>query len=68
MILSIQACATGYKSDGFVGGYSETQLDENVFKVAFRGNGYTRQDRAADFTLLRSAELALKSGYSYFAN
>jgi hypothetical protein len=66
MILSIQACATGYKSDGFVGGYSETQLDENVFKVAFRGNGYTRQDRAADFTLLRSAELALKSGYSYF--
>lgn len=62
----VQGCATGYHSSGFSGGYSETQLDENVFKISFRGNGYTGRERVADFTLLRSAELALENGYKYF--
>ena len=62
----LQGCATGYKSGGFFGGYSETQLDENIFKVTFKGNEHTSKERAADFTLLRSAELALRSGYKYF--
>ena len=62
----LSGCATTYQSSGFSGGYSETQLDENVFKVAFRGNGYTGRERVADFTLLRSAELSLQNGYKYF--
>jgi hypothetical protein len=48
------------------GGFSETQLDVNVFRVQFNGNGYTSGERAADFTLLRSAELARQHGYRYF--
>ncbi|MCW8933437.1 MAG: hypothetical protein OQK98_01815 [Gammaproteobacteria bacterium] len=63
----LQGCATSYQKTGFSGGYSETQLDENVFKVSFRGNGYTGRERVADFTLLRSSELTLKNGYKYFA-
>lgn len=35
--LFIQGCATSYHKYGFGGGYSETQLDENVFNVSFRG-------------------------------
>ena len=62
----LSGCATTYQSSGFSGGYSETQLDENVFKVAFRGNGYTGREKVADFTLLRSAELSLQNGYKYF--
>lgn len=62
----IQGCSTPYKHSGFRGGYSEIQLDENVFKVSFRGNGYTGRERASDFTLLRCAELALENGYKYF--
>ena len=62
----LSGCATTYKSNGFSGGYSETQLDENVFKVVFRGNEYTSRERVADFTLLRSAELAMQNGYKYF--
>ena len=61
-----QGCATSYKSSGFGGGYTETQLDENVFKVSFRGNGYTGLERASDFALLRCSELALQHGYKYF--
>lgn len=64
--LLMSACATPYQSQGFTGGFSETQLDENVFQVTFRGNGYTSRERTADFTLLRSAELALERGFAYF--
>lgn len=60
------ACATPYQSIGFAGGYSETQLSSNVFRVYFRGNGYTNDERAADFTLMRSAQLAYAHGFPYF--
>ena len=60
-------CATGYQSTGFSGGYEETQLSENMYEVSFRGNGYTRKKKAADFALLRCAELTLQNGYTHFA-
>jgi len=62
----IQGCATQYQSKGLSGGFSEVKLEENVFRVSFRGNAYTDMQRALDFTLLRSAELALQNGYRYF--
>jgi len=65
--LFLQGCATSYQKSGFGGGYSETQLDENVFNVSFRGNAKTSRERVADFTLLRSAELTIENGYKYFA-
>lgn len=45
----IQGCATTYRSLGLLGGFKEIQLDENVFKVSFKGNGFTSIERAADF-------------------
>jgi hypothetical protein len=59
-------CATAYKKIGWKGGYSETQLGENIFRVSFRGNGFTREERASDFNLLRSAEVSLENGFRYF--
>ena len=66
MAVLLSGCATVYQSEGFTGGYSETQLGENVFQVSFRGNGYTDRERASDFALLRSAELTLEKGFRYF--
>ncbi len=66
LALFLSACATPYQEMGFRGGYTEVQLDENVFRVSFRGNGGTGATRAVDFTLLRSAELAIRHGYRYF--
>lgn len=63
----LQGCATAYQSSGFSGGYSESQLDENIFNVSFSGNGYTSGHKVADYTLLRSAELTLQNGFKYFA-
>lgn len=59
-------CATAYQPVSFSGGFSETRLGENVFQVSFRGNGYTSRERASDFSLLRSAEIALENGFRYF--
>jgi hypothetical protein len=64
----VAGCQTPYlRSDQTIaGGYDETQLGENVFKVHFQGNGYTKPQRAEDFALLRSAELALENGFKFF--
>lgn len=64
--ITLGGCATAYQPQGATGGFSEAQLDENVFQVNFKGNGYTDHDRANDFALLRSAEIALEKGYKYF--
>jgi hypothetical protein len=66
MITLLEGCATTYQKSGFSGGYSETQLGENIFQVSFRGNGYTSPERTSDFALLRSAEIAIENGYRYF--
>ncbi len=67
MIMLLCGCATAYQPQSFSGGFSETQLDTNVFAVTFKGNGYTGRDKANDFALLRSAELAIEHGFKYFA-
>jgi hypothetical protein len=60
-------CATPYQSMSFRGGYSDTQLAPDVFRVYFRGNAYTAMERAQDFALLHSAELAQSHGFNCFA-
>ena len=67
LALLLASCATGYQEQGLTGGFSETQLSKNIFRVSFNGNAYTSAERAADFTLLRSAELANENGFDYFA-
>ena len=66
LLATLASCATSYQPTSFSGGYSETRLAEDAFQVSFNGNGYTSKERAADFSLLRSAELTLKNGFRYF--
>lgn len=67
LTVMLAACATSYQASGFTGGFEETQFSPNVFQVRFQGNGYTQPERAADFALLRSAEVALEYGFTHFA-
>ena len=64
--LVFAGCATSYQANSITGGFSETKLAPDVVRVKFRGNGYTKQERAQDFAMLRAAELAVKDGYPYF--
>ena len=65
--LIILSCATPYQSQSFLGGFSETALAPNVFRVVFHGNAYTSVERAQDFALLRASELTLEHGFTCFA-
>jgi hypothetical protein len=62
----LTACATTYQPQAFTGGYSQTQLAENVFKVTFKGNAHLDRETASDYALLRSAEVTLENGFKYF--
>jgi hypothetical protein len=64
--IALSGCATKYQAQSFTGGFSETRLDTNVFRVTFNGNGFTGSQRAEDLVLLRSAELAIKNNFSFF--
>jgi hypothetical protein len=64
--LLISGCATAYQQKGMTGGYSETKLAVNVYRVSFGANGYSSRDRARDFALLRSAELTIQDDFKYF--
>ncbi len=59
-------CATGYHQSGFSGGFRDTKLQEGTYRVEFRGNGYTGNQKSEDFVLLRCAEITLENGYRYF--
>lgn len=63
----ISGCATSYQPSGFTGGYKETILAPDIARITVNGNGYTSRDRVQDFALLRASEIALQSGYPYFA-
>ncbi|MDG2539817.1 hypothetical protein P5Y53_19210 [Dyella jiangningensis] len=59
-------CATAYQAKGLTGGFSETVLAPDTFKIDFRGNGYTSAERASDFAVLRAADKSLELGCKYF--
>lgn len=62
----LTACATSYVPNGIAGGFSDVRLDENVFRVSFQGNGFTKPDDAQQMLLLRCAEVTLAAGYRFF--
>ena len=66
-VVLLSGCATSYKSSGFAGGYSDTQLSPDSFRVMFRGNAYTSPEKMQDFALLRAADVVQQHGFTCFA-
>jgi hypothetical protein len=48
------------------GGYAEARLQDDVYRVSFRGNRYTDEEAVIDMLYLRCAELTLAAGYAHF--
>ena len=69
IILSIflASCATSYGEKSFWndGGFSETEIQPNLFNVRFLGNEFTDKERTADFAMLRASELCLSRNLNY---
>lgn len=65
----LAACAesTPYqRATGGGFGYSEQQIEQNRFMVAFSGNSLTERQSVETFLLYRAAELTREQGYDYF--
>lgn len=63
----LSGCATSYAPNSFWndGGFTETELQPGLFQVRFEGNEFTDTARAADFAMLRAAELCLSRNQSF---
>lgn len=59
-------CATPYQSRGFQGGFDETQISPNTFRIIFAGNPHTSPERVQDMALLRSADIGSQNGFTHF--
>ena len=51
---------------GSAGGYTNVKLQDTIYRVTFEGNDHTTQGTTGDFALLRSAQVTIDNGYSYF--
>ena len=65
-LLILTGCATSYQPRGLSGGFEEIRLDDNIFKVSFKGNQYTSKEKAMDYAVLRSSEIALAHNFKFF--
>jgi hypothetical protein len=60
-------CATSYQGMGDTGGYYHQKLSEDIYRIGFRGNGFTPFKRAKDLALLRASEVGSQLGYTYMS-
>jgi hypothetical protein len=66
----LAACATatpyGPASQGGGYGFSDQRIEQNRFRITFRGNSSTPREVVENSLLFRAAELTVEQGYDYF--
>jgi hypothetical protein len=64
--LALAGCSAPYGPEGLRGGFTEQQLDANVFRITFKGNISNRQAETDDLVLLRAAQVSQAHGFAWF--
>lgn len=59
-------CATNYGSVGLTGGFTEKELEPNVWRIGYYGNGFTTPETVQTYWLYRCAEFTLEKGFNGF--
>ncbi len=62
----LSGCASSYKPNSIFGGFDETMLSPDTFRISVSGNAFTSGGRVYDFALLRAAELSIQNQCPYF--
>lgn len=66
----LAACATatpyGPASQGGGYGFSEQRIENNRFRITFRGNSSTARETVENSLLFRASELTVQQGFDYF--
>ena len=69
-LLLLAACATatpyGPASEGGGFGFSEQRIEDNRFRITFRGNSSTARETVENSLLYRAAELTVQQGFDYY--
>ncbi|THD68265.1 hypothetical protein [Phenylobacterium sp.] len=55
------------KGSANAGGYSETRIESNRWRVSFSGNALTSRETVEGYLLFRAAEVTLQNGDDWFA-
>lgn len=69
----LAACETATPYQPYVpgqhssGGYSETRIEPDRWRVTFAGNSMTKRETVEGYLLFRAAELTVQNGYDWFA-
>ena len=66
MVATLLACATPYGKYGFLGGFTDSRIDENTFSISVDTNALTSQQITSMHALYRAAELTVENGFDYF--
>jgi hypothetical protein len=72
LVLGLSACATATPYQPLsttaqqAGGYSETRVENDRWRVSFSGNSLTSRETVETYLLYRSAELTQAQGYDWF--
>jgi len=68
--IGLSACATstpyGPAESGNGYGFSEQRIENNRYRLMFRGNSSTTRESVENFLLYRAAELTLQNGFDHF--
>jgi hypothetical protein len=62
----LSSCATPYGERGITGGYSDSSLGENRYRVKIIGNDWTSEDSLEEMWNSRAAELTAKYGFKTY--
>ena len=68
--LGLAACATSTPyapaeaNKGY--GFTDQKIEDDRYRITFRGNAQTSRDAVETYLLLRAAELTLENGYDHF--
>jgi hypothetical protein len=66
----LAACATSTPYGPATGnnpyGFTDQKIEDNRFRIVFRGNSSTTREAVETFLLYRAAELTVESGFDYF--
>lgn len=67
-MLTVSGCSTLKTPRTFasLGQFEQFQLNDDVYRVTYVANGYTRQQDAEEIALLHAAKVTLQHGYRYF--
>lgn len=67
---ALGACSSGptpyQPAAGYDRGYTEQKIENERYRISFKGNSMTERDTVENYLLYRAAELTMQSGYDTF--